>query len=101
MALHDAALELKGTMKMKSSRISVFALAAIVGLGTLAGPAPASASDLGLSWLGNKPYVDCLRLMDSMSRGGGIWGRKTNPAEQAQGYNKGRRMCNTQYYGHE
>lgn len=84
---------------MKSSRNAIFAFAAIVGLGTLTCPAPASALDL--SWLANKPYVDCLKLSDSMSRGGGIWGPRTNPAQQAQGYDRGRRMCNTKYYGHQ
>ena len=84
---------------MKSSRIALFTFAAIVGFGTLAGPAPASATDW--SWLGNKPYIDCLNLMDAMSRGGGIFGPKTNPAQQAQAYDRGRRQCNMKYYGHE
>jgi hypothetical protein len=44
MALHNAA-RTNGITKMKSSRIALFAFAAIVGLGTLGGPAPASATD--------------------------------------------------------
>ena len=88
-----------GTTEMKSSRIAVIAFAALVGLGTLAGSAPASATDW--SWLGNKPYVDCLKLMQSMSHGGGIWGSVKTGAQQAQGYDNGRRQCNMKYYGHQ
>jgi hypothetical protein len=88
-----------GTAEMKSSRIAVLAFAAIVGLGALANSAPASATDW--SWLGNKPYVDCLKLMQSISHGGGIWGSVKNPAQQAQGYDNGRRQCNMKYYGHQ
>lgn len=87
---------------MKSSRIALYIFAAIVGLGTLAGSAQSSPASAGQwDWLGNKPYVDCLKLMDSMSRGGGIWGPSRTGAQQAASYDKGRRMCNQKYYGHE
>jgi len=87
---------------MKSSRIALYIFAAIVGLGTLAGSAQYSPASAGQwDWLGNKPYVDCLKLMDSMSRGGGIWGPTRTPAQQAAGYDRGRRQCNQKYYGHQ
>ncbi len=95
MALHDAA-RTNGTTKMKSSRISLFALAAIVGLGTLAGSAPASATDW--SWLANKPYTDCLKLFYS---GDFLIPANATPAQRAEKHEQGRRYCNRQYYGHD
>jgi hypothetical protein len=90
---------------MKCSRIALFAFAAAVGVASLLAPAPfnsASAGGLGLDWLSNKPYVDCLKLMDSWSRTGGFSGRPArNPAIQSARFDQGRRACNKQYYGHE
>jgi hypothetical protein len=87
---------------MKSVRIALFA--SIVGLGSLLGSShysPAAADGLGLDWLANKQYVNCLTLMNSISHGGGIWGPTRTGAAQAQGFDNGRRQCNQQYYGHQ
>lgn len=81
---------------MKSSRIALYAFAAIVGLGTLSGTTPASA--LNLSWVNNKPYVDCLKLFyygDFMAP------PNSTPAQTAARKEKGRRYCNRQFYGHD
>lgn len=88
---------------MKTSRIALFAFAAIVAIGSLAGSTQSSqAGGLGLDWLSNKDYVNCLKLMDGMSRGGSIWGGPVRTgADQAAGYERGRHFCNRKYYGHD
>jgi len=50
---------------MKSSRFALFAFAALVGIGTLAGSAPAAAGWLGpdYGWMGNKKYMDCIKYV--------------------------------------
>jgi hypothetical protein len=70
---------------MKTSRIALFAVAAAVTLGSLAGSAhPASALDL--SWLSNDNYVRCLKYVSGLAHG--------DPAA----YDRGRRTCNRTYY---
>jgi hypothetical protein len=84
---------------MKSSRIAVFAFAAIVGLGALAGSAqysPASATDW--SWLSNKDYVACLQLF---ANGDFLMPKNATPAERAAKHEQGRHYCNRQYLGHD
>ena len=95
MALPDAARN-NGTTKMKSSRMSLLAFAATVGLGMLAGSAPASATDW--SWLSNKPYTDCLKLFYS---GDFLMPANATPAQRAAKHEHGRRYCNRVYYGHD
>ena len=86
---------------MKTSRIALFAFAAIVAIGSLAGSTQSSQAG-SLDWLSNKDYVNCLKLMDSASRGGGMWGGQTHTgADQAAAYDRGRRQCNRRYFpGH-
>jgi hypothetical protein len=91
MALHNAA-RTNGITKMKSSRIALFAFAAIVGLGTLGSPAPASATDW--SWLSNKNYVHCLQLF---STGNFQIPPNASPAQIAAKHEQGRLYCNKQY----
>ncbi len=82
---------------MKTSRISLFA-AAFVGIGSLLGFAPSShAGGLGLDWLSNKPYVDCLQKARLYADVGGIM---TGPAQREATYDRARRNCNQRYYGH-
>jgi hypothetical protein len=88
--------ETNETTKMKISRISLLAFAAILGLGTLAGSAPASATDW--SWLSNKPYTDCLKLFYT---GDFLIPANATPAQRAVKHEQGRRYCNRQYYGHD
>jgi hypothetical protein len=70
---------------MKNSRIALFAFAAIVCFGTLARPAPASATDWG--WLANKPYTDCLKLF---STGDFLIPANATPARRAIKHERGR-----------
>ncbi len=86
---------------MKTSRISAFAFAAVIGLATLAGSAkyaPAAADDLGLGWLSNKDYVNCLELF---ATGDFLLPPNLTPAQIAAMHDKGRRYCNRVYYGHD
>jgi hypothetical protein len=84
---------------MKISRIALFTLAAFVGIGSLFGSARSSdAGGLGLDWLSNKPYVECVKRarmladVSSVIRG---------PVYREESYNRGRRECNQRYYGHQ
>ena len=84
---------------MKSSRIALFALAAIVGLGTLAGSAQYSPASAGpYDWMSNKPYVNCLKLF---ATGNFMVPANASPAQVAALHEKGRHYCNRTYYGHE
>ena len=74
---------------MTTSRIALFACAAIIGISTLVGSAgysPASAGGLDLSWLSNDNYVRCLKYVSGLANG-----------DQAA-YDRGRRACNRAYY---
>jgi len=84
---------------MKTSRIALFTLAAFVGIGSLFGSARSSdAGGLGLDWLSNKPYVECVKRarmladVSSVIRG---------PVYREESYNRSRRECNQRYYGHQ
>jgi hypothetical protein len=81
---------------MKSLRISAIAFATIIGLATLGGSAPASATDW--SWVANKPYTDCLKLF---ATGDFLIPANASPAKRAEMREQGRRYCNRQYYGHD
>ena len=53
---------------MKSSRFALFAFAALVGIGTLAGSAhysPAAARGFGpdYGWMGNQKYMACIKYV--------------------------------------
>jgi hypothetical protein len=85
-----------GPTKMKHPRIALLAFAAILGLSTLAGSAPASATDW--SFLSNKPYMDCLKLFYT---GDFLIPANATPAQRAEKHEQGRRYCNRQYYGHD
>jgi len=81
---------------MKSLRTSLLAFA-IVGFSTLAGSVPA-ASATNWSWLSNKPYMDCLKLL---YYGDYLIPASATPAQRAAKKEQGRRYCNRQYYGHD
>ena len=58
----------QGTTPMKSSRFALFAFAALVGIGTLAGSAhyaPAAAGGFGpdYGWMGNQKYMACIKYV--------------------------------------
>ncbi len=74
---------------MKTSRIALCAVAAVVAIGSLIGSAqysPASAGGLDLSWLSNDNYVRCLKYVSGLANG------------DAAAYDRGRKACNKQYY---
>jgi hypothetical protein len=74
-------------MDMKTSRIALFAFAAIVGIGSLVGSAQYSPVSAGqLDWLSNDNYVRCLKYVSAISHGSDA------------AYDRGRRACNRQYY---
>ena len=79
---------------------TILAAIAAVSLSVAIGTAPSHAGQW--DWLGNKDYVNCLKLMDSMARGG-IWsqGRVYTGQQHAARYDQGRRQCNRKYYGHD
>lgn len=83
---------------MKSSRFALFVLATIIGLGALSASKPAAATDW--SWLGNKPYIDCINQANFFAGWGGI-GKTYTGAEKAARYDIARRKCNRKYYGHD
>lgn len=84
---------------MKTSRFALFAFAAVVGIGVLVGSTQNSqAGGLGLDWLANKPYVECIKRARMLADVSSIM---RGPAYREASYDRGRRQCNRQYYGHE
>ena len=80
---------------MNSSRTLAFATA--IAISTVIGSlAPANAGQW--SWLGNKPYIDCINLW---STGDFMIPRHYNAEQRAALKEKGRRYCNQKYYGHD
>ena len=77
---------------MKSSRILLCTFAAIAGLGTLASPAPASATDW--SYLSNKNYIACLQLFATDNF---LIPPNASPSQIAAKHEQGRLYCNKQY----
>jgi len=51
-------------------------------------------------WLGNKPYVECIKNAELFSGWNGATKSFTG-AEKAKRYDQGRRECNMKYYGHQ
>jgi hypothetical protein len=81
---------------MKTSSLAIFAFAAFVGIGSLAGSVqPSQARGLGLDWLSNKPYVECLQTMNFLAN----WnsGRPQSAWERAASQERGRHWCNRKY----
>ena len=84
---------------MKTTRTALLVLAAIVGISAFGSSTQASyAGGLGLDWLSNKPYVECIKQarlfadVSSIVRG---------PVYREASFEQGRHQCNRQYYGHE
>jgi|SRR6266702_6365038 len=88
-----------GTTKMKSSRVSLLAFAAVVGLVTLTASANYSPASAGqFDWLSNKDYVHCLQLF---ATGDFLTPANATSAQRAALHEKGRHYCNRTYYGHD
>ncbi len=86
---------------MSNSRIVLTALAAIMSLSSLFAsvrPSHADSGGLGLDWLSNKPYVECLKQARLYADIGNL---TRGPAAREASYDRGRRRCNMQYYGHQ
>lgn len=81
---------------MRTFRTSLLAFAVVAGFSTLGGSAPASATDW--SWLGNKPYMNCLKLFYT---GNFLMPAGLSQSQQDAYHEKGRRYCNRTYYGHD
>lgn len=74
------------------------ALAALVGLSSMIGSAHYSAANargLDLSWLSNKPYVECLKTMTFLA--GWNNGHPQSKVEEAAANERGRHYCNRQH----
>ena len=83
---------------MKTSRIALFTFAAFVGISSLFGSVRSSdAGGLGLDWLANKPYVECLKQARMLADVSSVM---KGPAYREASYDRGRRDCNQRYYGH-
>ena len=81
---------------MKTSSLALFAFAAILAIGSLVGSTQSSqAGGLGLDWLNNKPYVDCLKGINFLAN----WnnGRPQTAAERDAAYERGRHYCNRKH----
>src|SRR5215510_6268196 len=93
--LHRAVGQPRG-LPMKNARIAIFA--ALVGTSSLVGSAhysPAAAGGLGLDWLSNKKYVQCLQGTNFLAQ----WnnGRSQTQADTDAARERGRHYCNKQY----
>ncbi len=81
---------------LKAARMALVAGCTVAGLGVLAAPLPASATDW--SFLSNKNYISCLQLY---AYGNFMMPANLTPAQQAAYHERGRHMCNRQFYGHD
>lgn len=80
---------------MTTSRLALFAFAAVLAIGSLAVSTQSSeAKGLGLDFLNNKAYTDCLKGISFLS--GYNNGRPQSAAERDAGYERGRHYCNRQ-----
>jgi hypothetical protein len=84
---------------MKISRIALFTFAAFVGISSLFGSARSSdAGGLGLDWLSNKPYVECVKRARLLADVSSVI---KGPVYREASYDRSRRACNQRYYGHQ
>jgi hypothetical protein len=84
---------------MKTFRTALLTFAALAGLTSFVTSTQSSyAGGLGLDWLSNKPYVECLKNVRMLADVGSIL---KGPADREASYERGRHQCNQRYYGHE
>lgn len=86
---------------MKTSRIAFATFAAIVSISSLAissQPSYADAGGLGLDWLSNKPYVECIKQARMLADVSSI---VRGPVYREASFEQGRHQCNRRYYGHD
>ncbi len=82
---------------MKTPRIALFTFAALIGISSLFGSARSSvAGGLGLDWLANKPYVECVKKARLLAD---VTSIMKGPVYREANYDRGRRDCNQRYYG--
>jgi hypothetical protein len=84
---------------MNTPRIALFTFAALVGISSLFASARSSvAGGLGLDWLANKPYVECVKNARLLAD---VTSIVKGPVYREASYDRGRRDCNQRYYGHQ
>ena len=84
---------------MKTFRTALFAFAALAGLSSFVTSTQSSyAGGLGLDWLSNKPYVECVKRARMLADVSSVM---KGPAYREASYDRGRRECNQRYYGHQ
>ncbi len=84
---------------MNLSRTALLTFAATVGISSfVASIQTSNAGGLGLDWLSNKPYVECLKQARMLADVSSII---KGPVYREASYEQGRHQCNRQYYGHE
>jgi hypothetical protein len=84
---------------MKTSRTSLITAAGIFAMTLFASSAQmANAGGLGLDWLSNKPYVECIKQARMLADVSSI---VRGPVYREASFEQGRHQCNRRYYGHE
>ena len=84
---------------MKITRTALFAVAAIVAISAFGSSTHTSyAGGLGLDWLSNKPYVECIKQARMLADVSSI---VRGPVYREASFEQGRHQCNRRYYGHE
>lgn len=84
---------------MKTSSTALLAFAALLGMSAFVSSTQTSyAGGLGLDWLSNKPYVECIKRARMLADVSSIM---KGPVYREASYERGRHECNERYYGHE
>lgn len=84
---------------MTVSHNTLLAFAAVLGISSLVASTQTShAGGLGLDWLSNKPYVECLKQARMLADVSSVM---KGPAYREASYERGHHQCNRTYYGHE
>lgn len=84
---------------MMTSRTALLTVAAVLAMSSFVSSSrSATAGGLGLDWLSNKPYVECVQQARMLADVSSI---VTGPASREASFDKGRRACNQRFYGHQ
>lgn len=84
---------------MMTSRAALLTVAAVLAMSSFVSSSrSATAGGLGLDWLSNKPYVECVQQARMLADVSSIM---RGPAYREASYDRGRRDCNQRFYGHQ
>lgn len=84
---------------MMTSRTALLTVAAVLAMSSFVSSSrSATAGGLGLDWLSNKPYVECVQQARMLADVSSI---VTGPASREASFDQGRRACNQRFYGHQ